>query len=61
MVCKCFTIEDKPLRKLIPRINYKTENTAYKLQAGSNVIQNFKIVDPTLLKTKLNHTPVAHY
>lgn len=61
MVCKCFTIKDKLLHKRILRINKNTENTAYILQADSNVIQTFKIVDSTLLKTNLNHAPVDHY
>ena len=61
MVCKCFTLKDKLLRKRILRINKNTKNTAYIQQAGSNVIQTFKIVDSTLLKTNLNHAPVDHY
>ena len=61
MVCNCFTIKDKLLRKRILRINKNTENTAYIQKAGSNVIQTFKIVDSTLLKTHLNHAPVDHY
>ena len=61
MVCKCFTLKDKLLRKRILRINKNTKNTAYIQQAGSNVIQTFKIVDSTLLKTNLNYAPVDHY
>ena len=61
MVCKCFTLKDKLLRKRILRINKNTENTVYTLQADSNVIQTFKIVDSTQLKTNLNHAPVDHY
>ena len=49
------------MRKRILRINKNTENTAYIQKAGSNVIQTFKIVDSTLLKTNLNHAPVDHY
>ena len=49
------------MHKRILRINKNTENTAYILQADSNVIQTFKIVDSTLLKTNLNHAPVDHY
>ena len=49
------------MRKRILRINKNTENTVYILQADSNVIQTFKIVDSTQLKTNLNHAPVDHY
>ena len=49
------------MRKRILRINKNIENTAYIQKAGSNVIQTFKIVDSTLLKTNLNYAPVDHY